>query len=180
MDKTHDPRHLDVKAFAQAQAQLQGQSALTHWPRLAEEQLTGVKGEAPVRWSLSGRTQAEAGGPDEVWLELSAEAALTLSCQRCLAPVLETVCAERGFRFVADEATAEALDDEAEEDILVLDRDFDALALIEDELILSLPLVPRHDVCPEPLPQPESAAEGDPQEAQPHPFAALAALKKRP
>lgn len=178
MDKTHDPRHLDVKAFAQAQAQLQGTSALADLPRLAEEQLPGVEASVPVQWRLLGRTQAVAGGPDEIWLSLSAEAGLTLSCQRCLAPVLETVRAERDFRFVADEATAEALDDEAEEDLLVLDRDFDALALVEDELILSLPLVPRHAECPVPLPQGQPPVD-DPQEARPHPFAALAALKNR-
>ena len=179
MDKTYDPRHLDVKAFAQAQAQLQGQSELADWPRLAGEQLSGVDVTDPVRWRLRGQTRPVAGGADEVWLELSADAGLTLSCQRCLAPVLETVRAERSFRFVADEATAEALDDEAEEDILVLDRDFDALALVEDELILSLPLVPRHPVCPQPLPEQKSASPEASEEARPHPFAALAALKNR-
>ena len=179
MDKTFDPRHLDVKAFAQAQALLQGQSELAQWPRLADEQLQGAATTVPVQWRLHGRLKPVAGGPDEVWLELSAEVGLTMSCQRCLGPVLETVRAEREFRFVADEATAQALDDETEEDILVLERDLDALALVEDELILSLPLVPRHPTCPEPLPLLDPAPEAAPQEARPHPFAALAALKNR-
>jgi uncharacterized protein len=42
-------------------------------------------------------------------------------------------------------------------------RALDLRALVEDELILALPMVPRHDVCPEPLPlagrKPEQAAE---------------------
>jgi uncharacterized protein len=32
---------------------------------------------------------------------------------------------DRWFRFVADEATAEAEDEESEEDLLVVSRDFD-------------------------------------------------------
>ena len=62
--------------------------------------------------------------------------------------------------------------------VLALSRSFDAIELIEDELLLSLPLVPRHEVCPVPLPRPVddlSHAEGD---ERPNPFAALAALKK--
>jgi uncharacterized protein len=91
--------------------------------------------------------------------------------------VLETVEAERSFRFVADEATAAALDDEAEEDILVLSRDFDALALVEDELILSLPLVPLHEMCPQAVPM--SAVDPEFEEAaeRPNPFGVLAGLK---
>ena len=48
--------------------------------------------------------------------------------------------------------------------------------LIEDELLLALPLVPRHDVCPAPLPR--AFVEDDPAtDPADNPFAALAALK---
>ena len=43
------------------------------------------------------------------------------------------------------------------------------MVLVEDELILSLPIVPRHDVCALP--------EAVPDQAEDHPFAALAQLK---
>jgi len=51
---------------------------------------------------------------------------------------------------------------------------------VEDELILELPLVPRHEgVCPEPLPFPGAAdAAEEPAVERPNPFAALAALRK--
>jgi uncharacterized protein len=100
-----------------------------------------------------------------------------MQCQRCLTPVLETVKADRSFRFVADEATAAALDDEVEEDILVISRDFDALSLIEDELILSLPLVPLHEVCPEALPMSAADPEFEAAAQRPNPFGVLAGLK---
>jgi uncharacterized protein len=47
---------------------------------------------------------------------------------------------------------------------------------VEDELILALPLVPRHDACPQPLAAPATAEE--PLAERPNPFAALAALKR--
>jgi uncharacterized protein len=177
MEKKFAPPHLDVKAFAQAQGALQGDSPLGEWPRLSLEQVAGGEAASAVRWRLQGRTEPVSGGPDEVWLELDAEVDLPMQCQRCLKPVLSPVLAERSFRFVADEATAVALDDEAEEDILVLSRDFDALALVEDELIMSLPLVPLHAVCPEQLPVSAVDPEFEQAAEKPNPFSVLAGLK---
>lgn len=88
--------------------------------------------------------------------------------------------AERSFLFVRDEATAAQLDEELEDDVLVLPRQLDLLELVEDELILALPLVPRHETCPQPLPMSAADAGWPAEEAEPHPFAALAALKKPP
>ena len=81
------------------------------------------------------------------------------------------------------EGQAEALDAELEDDVLELQRHTDLSELVEDELLLALPLVPRHEDCPEPLPMgelgdPEPAADAPPE--RPHPFAALAQLKKKP
>ncbi len=178
MDKTFDPRHLDIKAFAQASAQLQGQAPLTDWPRLLKEQLADSQAESAVRWRLQGRMLAVTGGAPQVSLTMRAEVDLTRQCQRCLTPVVEPLSAERNFLFVADEATAEALDEDSEDDVLVISRDFDALSLVEDELILALPLVPRHEVCPDTLPQAAIDKDFDAAADRPNPFAALAALKK--
>ena len=177
MEKKFAPSHLDVKAFAQAKGELQGDVPLDQWPRLSLEQVAGGEMASAVRWRLQGRTEPVSAGPDEVWLDLDAEVDLPLQCQRCLQPVLSPVLARRSFRFVADEATAAALDDEAEEDLLVISRDFDALALVEDELIMSLPLVPLHEVCPEVLPASAMDPEFEQSAERPNPFGVLAGLK---
>jgi uncharacterized protein len=166
-----------VRAFARSAAQLQGQAPLQDWERLMQESQPGLHPPA-VTWSARGEIRAQAGGPDQVWLHLLVSAALPQVCQRCLSPALIPLEVDRSFRFVPDEATAMALDDEAQEDLLVLSRDFNLLELVEDELILAMPLVPLHEICPAPLPM--SAA--DPQfeaatEQRPHPFAALAGWK---
>lgn len=177
MDKKLDPQHLDVLAFARDAVNLSGEGVLADWSRLAVEQHGDTLSAGAVVWQLQGRTVPQSGGADQIWLDLRASVQLPMQCQRCLTPVLETVDAERSFRFVADEATAAALDDEAEEDILVISRDFDALALVEDELILSLPLVPLHELCPEVVPM--SAVDPEFEEAaeRPNPFGVLAGLK---
>jgi uncharacterized protein len=86
---------------------------------------------------------------------------------------------QRRFRFVRNEDEAARLDEESEDDVLALPARLDLQALLEDELILALPIVPRHALCPEPLPLP--AAEPLDEEAPaPNPFAALAALRRPP
>jgi uncharacterized protein len=177
MEKKLDPQHLDVLSFARDGHVLQGQGALADCLRLDEEKYGDVLHAGPVLWRLQGRTVPQSGGADQIWLDLQASVALPMQCQRCLTPVLETVQAERSFRFVADEATAAALDDEAEEDILVLSRDFDAWTLIEDELILALPLVPLHEVCPEKIPMSAVDPEFEAAAERPNPFGVLAGLK---
>ena len=106
MEKKLDPSHLDVVAFARDGASLEGQSPLGALPRLLDEQVAGDLQAGLVAWRLQGRLVPQSGGGDQVWLDLQASVALPMQCQRCLTPVLETVEAERSFRFVADEATA--------------------------------------------------------------------------
>jgi uncharacterized protein len=88
------------------------------------------------------------------------------------------VSADRWFRFAADEATAAALDDESEEDVLVLSSEFDLLMLVEDELLMALPLVPRHETCPVEVKLAVQDADFAAADAvKPSPFAALASLR---
>jgi uncharacterized protein len=175
------PEQLDVRTFARDAAQLAGQAPLPTWERLSQEaQLEAQWGvQAPdVSWRAQGELKAQAGNPEVVWLHLQIHAALPLVCQRCLTGVLTPVNVDRSFRFVQDEATAMALDDEAQEDLLVLSREFNLRELVEDEVILAMPLVPVHEVCPAPLPM--SAADPLFEQAQverPNPFAALAGWK---
>jgi uncharacterized protein len=120
-----------------------------------------------------------AGGEPQLWLHLHAQASVLLECQRCLQPFVQALEVDRRVRFVRDEALAEQLDEHSDDDVLALPRRLDLHELLEDELILALPLVPRHESCPEPLPLalPDMAGDAAAGEA-PHPFAALAALRR--
>ena len=83
---------------------------------------------------------------------------------------------DRHFRFVSDEDTAAALDDEIEDEVLALPKTLNLRDLVEDEMLLALPLVPRHDVCPETIPMQFGDVEIVEEKA--NPFASLALLRK--
>lgn len=179
-ERPFDPQRLDVAAFARAAATLPEQRRpQAQMPRLCDAlmALPGDTAPPPVSWWAQGETRQVAGGPPRIGLHLHAETVVTLQCQRCLQPLQEGLQIDRHFQFVAGEAEAERLDEESEDDVLALSRSFDLLTLLEDELILALPLVPRHDVCAQPLAAPSSPADPVAAEA-PHPFAALAALQR--
>lgn len=175
-----DFRELPVEVFAKQAAQAQGRWPLSQFSRLGDVAVDTTE-PAPgrfVEWQVRGELRSIRGGERQVWLHLSARATLPLQCQRCLQPVEVGVDVSRSFLFVRGEAAAAQLDSQTEDDVLPLTRSLDLFALVEDELLLALPIVPRHlPSCPQPLietqadPQPESA---------PNPFAALASLKRGP
>jgi uncharacterized protein len=146
-------------------------------PRLAQSQsLPHDAQPAPIEWQVRGELRTVHAGEPQVWLHLQAHTLAWLACQRCLQPGKHRVEADRWIRFVRDEAQAEVLDAELEEDVLAMPHRLDLAGLLEDELLLSLPLVPRHASCPHPLPM--SAGDDDaPDAAAAHPFAALRLLK---
>jgi uncharacterized protein len=168
---------LDVRAFAEAGGRLTGSDPLSKYERLLQE-AGGQGADRAVRWEARGELRRDAGGFAQVWLHLEADVSLPLVCQRCLGPADIAVTVERSFRFVATEQQAEAEDEEAEEEVLALSRDFNLQELIEDELLMALPLVPRHESCPTEVQLSAQDADFEAAEAaKPNPFAALAGLK---
>ena len=172
-----DPLSLDVTAFAKAAGQLDGRRPLTQLERLGGSAVSDAlpAGGVDVAWSARGELRALRAGENQVWLHLTAATRLPLECQRCLQPLDTPLAIDRSFLFVHGEDAAAQLDADGEDDVLALTRSLDLRELVEDELLLALPLVPRHDVCPEPLHAP---AAGEPLDEKPNPFAALAALKR--
>ena len=178
MSKDFSPSRLDVRAFAKAGGHLEGDAALAQFQRLVQDAQSNDVPLPNVRWEAEGALQSSSGGADQVWLHLHADTQLPMVCQRCLTLVHIELSVDRSFRFVADEATAELEDDEAEEEVLALAKDFDLLALIEDELLMEIPLVPRHEVCPVPVRMQAGDASVEAAEAEKkNPFAVLQGLK---
>jgi uncharacterized protein len=178
MTNEFDPLRLHVAAFAQAAASFSGSEPLSRFDRLMDE-AGGQGGQTVVSYGLEGSMRPDPAGHEEPWLHLSASTTLTQVCQRCLSGVSVDLQFERDFRFVATEALAEIEDEESDEDVLVLSKAFNLLDLIEDELLMALPAVPKHDICPTPVKlevrDPGFVAE---QAVRVNPFAVLQALKK--
>lgn len=180
---------LDVAGLAQANGYIKSEDLLQKYERLRQESCrleADLTINDRVDWQATGElvesaTESSKIKP-QVWLHVTARTTLPQTCQRCLAEVDTLLEVNRSYRFVADEATAEAQDDACEEDLLAISREFNLLELIEDELLMALPLVPMHEICPI---QPKMAVadadfEGDAEAVgagKPNPFAALASLK---
>lgn len=177
--RSHDPLRLDVEAVAAEAAELQGRWPLAQFERL----LDGWPDEAPrpdgeVAWSARGELRRPKALEPERWLHLEAATEVWRECQRCLQPVALPLALSQHLRFVRGEDEAARLDAESEEDVLALERVLDLRELVEDELLLALPLVPRHETCPQPLANPVQDEEADAPPERRNPFAALAQLRR--
>lgn len=166
------PHLIDAQKWADREGEIEQVFPLTAFPRLREGAVSD-EGEVKVHCKVSRNAQG--------LMKLDADLGTTLQlpCQRCLEPVTATVQSDVSFFLVRSESDADELSDEA--DFLVLDEE-GRLALadaLEDELIVSLPLVPVHDNC-EALQV--DATEEDVEEApvRENPFQVLASLKSRP
>ncbi len=120
------------------------------------------------------------------WLNASLKVSLPMQCQRCLEPVNTLIVTHVQLALLEDAAQAERLDEEA--DYIILSEEhivhpaphpnqMDLLALLEDELLLSVPLAPRHEDCDYTVPTVVIADEETLPERK-NPFEILATLKQ--
>lgn len=120
---------------------MEGRVALIQLARLAGT-LADTAGE--LAYSIEGWVDTQ--GRPGAHLGLTAD--LVFVCQRCGENMAWRLERQADFRFVRTEAELEEvpLDDDGLEAI-VASHTTDVLAWIEDEAILSLPLIPRHSMC---------------------------------
>ena len=108
-------------------------------------------------------------------LKAKVSAKLLVKCQRCLKPMETEVTGDFKFALVNSEEEFELLPEEFEP-YLLEGEEQSVIDLIEDELLLSLPMVTAHgDACSDFMTSQEKAIKKAKEAA--HPFAALKALK---
>lgn len=128
-----------------------------------------VEVDGDVNFRLSG-FKGERG---ELLLQLEVTGLLPLACQRCLEAVPFELDVDSLLEIVPEGAdmSQDELEDDTR-DFLPLAGELDVAELVEDEILLALPVAPRHEKCG--LPGEAGAGE------RVNPFAALAALKGKP
>ncbi|WP_244815561.1 DUF177 domain-containing protein [Caballeronia sp. Lep1P3] len=185
-----DLRALDIYDFAENKRQAAGALRVSQMPRMLAE----VPAEAPeddtvFTWQGEGSTQPELqdDGTEapQPYLRLAVHGSVWLTCQRCLSPYSQHLDVDATYRIVATEEEADEYPlDEDEIEVIVGSRQFDLVDLIEEELLLSLPLVPKHSVCPEVHEsllsgsvEGEAEESGEEEAEKPNPFAVLEKLK---
>jgi len=155
------PAAIDGLAFARSAGVLKGRLGMESLPRLAQSGCSG----SVVDFVLTGEIN-ERGKPG---LRLAVDGSVRLQCQRCLGNLDLSLRLEARLELAASEAEILAADDDMER--VVAGREMRVAALVEDEVLLALPMVPKHEQC--------SAAAGLGADTKPSAFQALATLKKR-
>ena len=119
---------------------------------LALEDLPRVALEAAARsvddgfaWAVNTYFDGVIGGEPRLKMNLTLKGQMHLIGQRGMQPCFVQIEESRQFVFLANEALADAfpMEDDALEP-LVASAQFDLLGTIEDEILLSLPLIPKH------------------------------------
>jgi uncharacterized protein len=107
-------------------------------------------------------------------LQLFMQGSLQLSCQRCLEPFEFELDIASNFLIVPDESAIPSSEDESDdENYLVAGTQMRVIDLIEDEILLALPLAPKHKIS-------QCGASAKLNELKkPSPFAVLQALKTK-
>ncbi|PIE42200.1 MAG: hypothetical protein CSA47_01760 [Gammaproteobacteria bacterium] len=117
---------------------LQGTVALVDMPNLLASQLR-KKGHADVSLSVVRREDGQ------IVLTGQADVALTFACQRCLQPLEHTFAVPFELVLVKYDSQLESVNDE--DDAIVCEESLLLAPLIEQELILALPMIVKHDSC---------------------------------
>ncbi|WP_295880765.1 YceD family protein [uncultured Thiohalocapsa sp.] len=169
------PQSVDPRRLAELQRELAGTLPLSRLPRLAQLVLsdpTAEPGCAAYRLAF----RRDASGRDLVQGEVTAT--LRLRCERCNG-VLELPVASTFTLAVVDGLDEAARLPEDYEPLLPEEATLDPATLVEDELLLAVPTVPRHPVgaCSAPA-YTEPEGDASPASGEPSPFAALEGLKR--
>ena len=184
------PPIVDAFDFARRGQVLKGAFSVHRLDRLLEglpeqpvAELTVLEGPPAVpgivRYVIEGRRTKD----DLSELVVEIQANLVLECQRCLGALILPVNRQTVFQLVRRESDLD--DEEIEEDDfgqpekIVGSPKFNLCDLVEDELILDVPYVPRHDVCPATVDLAAQAEEEAGRDEPLSPFAVLSQLKTK-
>ncbi|OOS23838.1 hypothetical protein B0681_09340 [Moraxella porci DSM 25326] len=163
------PNNILLEKWADIGFHWQGVIAIDELPRLSEQTVGGGSLHALVDLAKQDGV---------LWLLYQVTGGVSVGCQRCLEPLSIDLSGEYRLALLNDESEIGLID--GAEYVLIDELGESARRLLpikdllEDELMLALPLSPRHEDCDMLV---ESAGDKIEEEVQENPFAALAALK---
>jgi uncharacterized protein len=163
---TH-PLFIDNIAFAKKNERLAGSLTLADCPRLTELAQTNPSknpAEVVIDYVLEGKTDSVG----QHLLSLSLITNLTTTCQRCLSPM--PLKLKLYFNYMITDIDATDVEDSDDVDLQEPSQTMDLIALIEDEIIMAMPIAPVHEE--------DCGAIVTQSGEKPNPFAALKGLIK--
>ena len=158
---------IDPQAFAVAKESLHGKVSLQDLDkRIWSHDISQLASE--IAYSLQGGVDRW----QRSFLELTLSGSIPLQCQRCMNSVDFSLDENVQIVLFADEAKLdEAMLADEELEGMLLEDELDVLTLIEDQILMALPISPKHEHC-------ENAELSATNQDKPNPFAVLAGLKK--
>ena len=134
------PQFVDLRQLALQNADLKGEVALAQLQRL-HDSLCEIQGTVRIDWSFAFDDK------QHPTIQGSIQTQLLMRCQRCLQPMQWTVDTQVALvAFNSEPHVNEELPTGYE--VLTLSKPrISLLNLIEDEIILALPIVAKHDIC---------------------------------
>lgn len=164
------PESLDAWRMVVARRRFDGQVSLAELTRL-QGLVADTDGECSYSLEF---------GRDEVlrvsYVELTIDTALPLTCQRSMQRFLLPVKVTQRLGLIRDEDEESSLPEEYEALLVPEDGQLRPLDLVEDELVLAVPVVP---LSPDGEAVDKDWAPSEEETKKANPFAALAALKKQ-
>jgi len=167
--KAERRRSFDAYDLVRRRASFAGKFDVASLPRAAD-QLAPDGGLVEIAWRISGIVDPS-GRPA---LEICVDGTVPLVCQRCLQTFGWHVAQRTTVLLARDEREAGMLDAEDEHEVILAAAPLDAATLAEDELLLTLPFVPRCERVECVQSAIAGAHDSGPRAAT---FAALAAIK---
>ncbi len=174
------PAAIDSREFTRRRQVLEGAGPVSAFERLGS---LLSRDDSRLTWQVSGSRRRRADASEEEVIDLAIDGEVSMPCVRCLAEVPVSIGVRRSFRLVGSEQQAAREDlEDLDFDVLVSSSRFDLAGLIEDEALLALPALARHDAC-EALAVPGSGADQPgpgtgSDEVKRNPFAVLESLRK--
>jgi uncharacterized protein len=137
---SHQPV-IDGLEFARTGSKLQGAWPVADFARLRDVLRTN---DGTLQYELLGVPQ----GRGRPALQLKVGGALQLVCQRCLGALEFPLRIDVSLQLAATQAEVDAQPLEAEgPEQIVAGREMPVRELVEDEVLLAIPLAPRHERC---------------------------------
>ncbi len=172
MSNSPIPHYIEPYKLADRNITYESDIPLADFPRLQEAL-------ASKRATIHVKVAIKKGEQQQVLMYLTIVASMELVCQRCLELMTFSTNATYQYMFIRDERDNVMLP-EGYDVLEVATKDpFNLKVLVEDELLLALPIIPTHEIneCQ----QPAATLKAEPIESEvirSNPFSVLAQLKR--
>ncbi len=132
------PLIIDPWLLYKSNDKLIGTLLLSQMPNLLSSQ---NKSESTVEASIVVKQRED----DHIVISGNATVEIELDCQRCLHPLINTIEADFELVLVKYEHQQSSVSDV--DDVIICEDNLELVPLIEQELILSLPMIAKHSDC---------------------------------